>query len=387
MNTHDFDRVLDACLDRIASGDTITHCVADYPEHAERLEPLLRVALKSRDAYDFTPSPESVARARARLRVGIAERRTRQPVRRRSSFFDRLTSSPLPLAAIASVAVIALVVMLVAVPLSPFAPSPSATVPPQETEGTLPPPDSTVNPPDTGTSPTEPSESATPPPVADMIAATSNEFGNFVFYVSDAPNDIGDFQSLTVTIESIELKPQGSGPWISITPADAEADLVQLQGDLAVELWRGDVPEGEYSAAFVRISDIEGILASSGEAASVDLPSDRLHINADFSVVDGSATDFVFDITVHSTGTSGGASRYVLQPVASESGAGRSVKVVNASGPADDAPGKSGASNDSPHGGGGGHNGDETPPVTPPQPGPGPSSTRPRGSRNVSLSA
>jgi hypothetical protein len=164
--------------------------------------------------------------------------------------------------------------------------------------------------------------------------------GNFVFYLSDAPNDIADFESLTLTIDSIELKPS-SGPSVSITPDGEPVDIAPLQGDIAQELWRGNVPPGDYKAVLIHVSAVEGILASSGESADVVLPSDRLRVSIDFSVVDGEPTSFVFDVTVHRN-ANGSLPRYILSPQADESGVGRHIQPVESQG--NETPAKNGSS-------------------------------------------
>ena len=59
----DFDDVLDECLERLASGETVAECCASYPGHAEDLAPLLRSAAAVRQTARATPH---LARARAR---------------------------------------------------------------------------------------------------------------------------------------------------------------------------------------------------------------------------------------------------------------------------------------------------------------------------------
>ena len=159
-----------------------------------------------------------------------------------------------------------------------------------------------------------------------------------MFYLSDAPNDIADFESLTLTIDSIELKPS-SGPSVSITPDGEPVDVAPLQGDLARELWRGDVPPGDYKAVLIQVSAVEGILASSGQFADVVLPSEKLRVSVDFSVVDGEPTSFVFDVTVHRNGN-GSLNRYILSPQADESGVGRHIQPVESQ--EDETPAKNG---------------------------------------------
>jgi len=62
-----FDRILDECIDRINRGDRLEDCLASYPEHAEKLGPLLQTMLDTQAAYTFTPSPTAKTRARQRF--------------------------------------------------------------------------------------------------------------------------------------------------------------------------------------------------------------------------------------------------------------------------------------------------------------------------------
>jgi len=173
------------------------------------------------------------------------------------------------------------------------------------------------------TEPTEPPDTTAP----DVVFAVPSQNGNFVFYLSDAPNDIADFKSLTVVVDSIELKPV-DGPSVNIMPDLMQVDLTQLQGNLAQEVWRGDIPDGDYKTVLVHVSAIEGTLTTSGEKADVTLPSNTLRVSLDFSVTAHATTDFVFDITVHRTGNAGAGVRYVISPQASESGIDRPISRV-----------------------------------------------------------
>jgi hypothetical protein len=329
MHANEFDRILDECLDRLASGETIEQCLVRYSEQASRLEPLLRVAHVSRDAYEFEPSPDVRQQARARFAAARADRLAARRPARALSLLDRIMARPLPLAAVASLGAIALTMLLVVAPslppgtLSPSTVLPGTVVPGTPPEGTSSPSSpSTPTTPATPTIPTTPTTPSTPP---DVVPAFPAQDGNFVFYLSDAPNDIADFESLSVTIQSIELKPRDGGPAVSITPDGTPVDLTPLQGDLAQELWRGDVPEGDYTAVLVHISVVEGVLAESGESADVILPSDKLRVITNFSVGGDDPTTFVFDITVHRTGY-GTPTRYILSPQADESGVNRPIQ-------------------------------------------------------------
>lgn len=58
-----FDNILDECLERLINGETIEACLADYPEHAAELEPLLRTVMDARKAAAIEPRPEFRDRA------------------------------------------------------------------------------------------------------------------------------------------------------------------------------------------------------------------------------------------------------------------------------------------------------------------------------------
>ncbi|MBC8335431.1 MAG: hypothetical protein ISR59_08165 [Anaerolineales bacterium] len=59
---HDFDSILDLCIERMAAGESLDACLADYPEHANELEALLKI---TQSLYTLPPlnSAESAAQA------------------------------------------------------------------------------------------------------------------------------------------------------------------------------------------------------------------------------------------------------------------------------------------------------------------------------------
>ena len=90
MNTQDehLDYVLDRCIERIASGESVSSCLASYPDDRAELEPLLRVAAVTMQAVSAV-QPNQVAKARGlrMLNDAVAERSTRRP-----SFFGWLAA-------------------------------------------------------------------------------------------------------------------------------------------------------------------------------------------------------------------------------------------------------------------------------------------------------
>lgn len=326
MTTRTFDTLLDECLDRVMAGDSVDRCASAFPEYERELRPLLEACLLSRSAATDIPSRAAMDSARTRM---LRTRATTPPLSAASfRLIRRFVPQPIAFAATASIGIIALA-MLLLLPLLDRAPAqpPAAPggAPADETPGATP----SI---DEGSSPAEPDD-------AGVIAATPHADGNFAFLFSDQPNDMPDFESLVITVSSVRLKPRGEGAWVELTPKLSTVDLAQLQGELALEVWRGDVPEGDYEAVDVYVAGIQATLASAGESATVFLPSDRLHVDSPFTVgASDAATEFVFDITVHRTGGFDADSRYILSPQAGESGPGKHYVEVEPEGPAPGAP-------------------------------------------------
>ncbi len=74
------DDILNDCLDRLASGESVVDCVRRYPEHKEALTPLLQTATTTMQAaQSITFRPEAKARGLQRLHAALAARRARKP--------------------------------------------------------------------------------------------------------------------------------------------------------------------------------------------------------------------------------------------------------------------------------------------------------------------
>lgn len=79
----EFDNILDECLERLMSGETIEACLAAYPAYAAELEPLLRMAVDAWEAAAIKPRPEFRDRAGYEFQAAICEM---EPVKARSFF-------------------------------------------------------------------------------------------------------------------------------------------------------------------------------------------------------------------------------------------------------------------------------------------------------------
>ena len=265
MMDEDFNRILDECIDRINRGDNLADCLSDYPAYSEKLKPLLQSVHDVQKTYTFTPSADTKRAARQKFHEALGKQQQMKPG---LSFF-KVIPRPVVWAAIA-VLVLAIVSILVIRPI--------------------------FNPP--------------------MLMSSPD--GNFAFLISDEPNDIGDFESLNITISTVRLQAAGLVKRLEFTPEIKTVDLTQLQGEQSQEIWRGNVPAGQYSHVYIYVSEIKGRLESTGQIIDVQLPSGKLHISMQFEITVDRVTSFTFDITVIATGNNG---KYILKPQIGESGA------------------------------------------------------------------
>jgi len=269
--TDNLDKILDECIDRINRGETVEACLTNYPEYSEELGPLLSAILDTKIAYPFIPSARAKNFHRQRFIAALVVSRERRE--RRQPLFPWISGWSKVWATAAAVIVIGL--------LGYFG-----------------------------------LRLALMPPV--MIAQPNLE-GNFVFLVSDEANAISDFEKLNLLISKVSLHlGDDEEKKIEFKPEVQMVDLTDLQGNRAQEIWRGDVPTGEYIKVFLEVSQVSGILWGSGEEVGIKLPSSKLQISTPFRVESGELTNFVYDLTVVKAGKSG---QYILKPQIGQSGA------------------------------------------------------------------
>ena len=74
MKNKRFNDILDECLDRLLTkSQTVEQCLADYPEEAGELEPLLHMAVATERITTIQPSPEFRTRARYQFRLALQD--------------------------------------------------------------------------------------------------------------------------------------------------------------------------------------------------------------------------------------------------------------------------------------------------------------------------
>lgn len=162
-------------------------------------------------------------------------------------------------------------------------------------------------------------------PPADTVNLLPVDSTNLRLLLSDDDGEltaIDEFASVNVTVSGVGFHRSGeSGNWTE--PGDFEpwtGDLLDLPGTNATVIWNGYIEAGNYTKAFIDVSNVTGTLTleAGGGQADIRVPSDKLHISIPFTVTeDGGIVDFVFDITVIKAGKSG---QYLIMPQVAESG-------------------------------------------------------------------
>jgi len=272
------NKIFDECIDRINSGESIESCLLGYPDYSEQLKPLLLATLQSKKAYAFVPREETKLAAKRRFNAALD--RHLQNEKEAKSWLSRILGKPLTWAALAAVTVAIIGIYLgvnqMVYPISPIVPDPDPS-------------------------------------------------GNFVLLISDDVNAISDFESVDVSITKVGLFSSGNGGWIEFEPDVKVVDLTTVQGYKTQQIWRGNLPEGEYTKIFIYVSNVQGILkeviATNGQSVEIKLPGNKLHISKPFQIAEDTVTNFTYDLTVIATGNEKSGIKYILKPQADESGA------------------------------------------------------------------
>jgi Cys-rich repeat protein len=163
-----------------------------------------------------------------------------------------------------------------------------------------------------------------------MPKAEDKGTGKLEVLVSDAPADIGDFDSVEVHFSRVRIF-KGQKPLDF--EIDESVDLTQVLEDQAKQILEEHLEAGVYHKIELHVDSVEAKVNDS--EAVVSVPSNKLMITKNFEVIAEETTEFVFDINVVRKGHE---LEYNLLPVISESGVvGEDIDEPNEIGCTDDA--------------------------------------------------
>jgi hypothetical protein len=173
--------------------------------------------------------------------------------------------------------------------------------------------------------PTTPLPTQTTPPVSPPITppttlpttipVESISYGRFALFLSDQPSVIEDFSELIVNLSTARIYQARNASNITEIPLSTSVDLTQLTGSRSVEVLNISLEAGLYTRIELDVSGAYGIV--NGTRVNVTVPSDKLELVKEFTVVPSETTRFVFDIEVVRLGAMG---EYNLLPVIARSG-------------------------------------------------------------------
>jgi len=255
----DFDKILDECIDRMNSGQSLEDCLKLYPELAGELKPCLKAMRELHVQSAFIPSQAAKARGRERLHQAMVELDQK---RQELPLLQRLFKQPRVWAPIAAALVLAIIGYGV---WSMFIPAP------------------------------------TPVAYAGILEVR----------VTDAPTY--DVSAINVTVGDIEVqKAETETGWISIIEEDRSFDLLKIRGVEEV-LGSKEVDAGNYTQ--IRMDVKEVTVTIDGEPQNTVLPSGKLKLLGSFKVERDKTTVLTLDFDADKSVVITGTGKVIFKPV------------------------------------------------------------------------
>lgn len=138
--------------------------------------------------------------------------------------------------------------------------------------------------------------------------------GRFQLYVTDAPDAIGDFRHLNVTIQVVVVHSKEGGK-AEYRPIGERFDLTRLVDGNVSQIIDAPLAPGNYTKVEIEFTEAKGVLVAGGEVP-VKAPGNKVFVTSPFEVVANEPVHYVFDIQVHETGKG----EYQFKPHANGSG-------------------------------------------------------------------
>lgn len=134
----------------------------------------------------------------------------------------------------------------------------------------------------------------------------SGDEGRLVIKVTDAPFDISDIESATVTVNKVEIKKVGDcisdgSPWVILSEDTVTLDLMDLRNGVTETLIDIEVPAGEYDMLRLYVDEAGLKVIDIEEPFSVKVPSGsqtgiKIHVDPFIEVSDRLTAELLLDI-------------------------------------------------------------------------------------------
>jgi hypothetical protein len=147
-------------------------------------------------------------------------------------------------------------------------------------------------------------------------------YGTLKVDITDGPIDLTEISNLYITFDELyvvpdpdSLLPDSLNAPIHILTSPVTLDLLALANGLTATLGTAQLPEGNYRAIHILVSEGDSwLIEADGDTEDVKIPSNRLKVITDFTVTSGGVSEIVLDFdaaaSLHKTGNG-----YILRPV------------------------------------------------------------------------
>jgi hypothetical protein len=128
----------------------------------------------------------------------------------------------------------------------------------------------------------------------DMLVNSSTDLGMVRLALTDAPVD--DADAVLVTINTVDIRRAGGGPWQTFVGESRTFDLLSLSGGVSEMLGEQVLEPGEFSGVRLLVESSQIVI--DGEIFDLEVPSGEqrgIQLQGDFRIVTGETLDLMID--------------------------------------------------------------------------------------------
>jgi hypothetical protein len=127
-----------------------------------------------------------------------------------------------------------------------------------------------------------------------MLVNSSTDLGMVRLALTDAPVD--DADAVLVTINTVDIRRAGGGPWQTFVGESRTFDLLSLSGGVSEMLGEQVLEPGEFSGVRLLVESSQIVI--DGEIFDLEVPSGEqrgIQLQGDFRIVTGETLDLMID--------------------------------------------------------------------------------------------
>ncbi|MDP6984135.1 MAG: DUF4382 domain-containing protein [Candidatus Latescibacteria bacterium] len=149
----------------------------------------------------------------------------------------------------------------------------------------------------------------------DILVNSSTDLGMVRLALTDAPVD--DADAVLVTINTVDIRRDGGGPWRTFVGESRTFDLLSLSGGVSEMLGEELLEPGEFSGVRLQVESAQIVI--DGETFDLEMPSGEqrgLQLQGDYRIVTGETLDLMIDFDARRSITRRGQdSDFAMSPI------------------------------------------------------------------------